>query len=588
MAARRQIKFTIHRAPKAPAIDVPAALREGLALLQAGKLVKARSVFHGVLAAEPGHFDALHLLGVIAARAGQPAEADKLISQALAIKPAEAAAYANRGLARQATASYEAALADFDRAIALKPGEAETYYCRGNVLLDLKRYSAAATSYDRAIALRPDHAAAHCNHGSALKMLGRLEAALASFDRAIAIRPDYADACCNRANTLLSLGHHAEALAGYDRAIAINPRHVESHGNRGNALQHLGRYDEALACYNQALAIRPTYTLARANRSNLFLLTGRFVRGWQDYEARWEKWQTAADAQQTLTPSRFTQPIWNGEKSKGTLLIWPEQGIGDQILYAAMLDEARARVGRLIFATDKRLQPLLARSFPDCEVTTIAAALRQKRFDMQLPQGSLGMHFRNNNSAFLKHRKAFLKADPVRSAALRITIAPARKRICGLSWLSTNKQLGGHKSLALDTLRPLLEKPGLRFVDLQYGDTAAERAATARTTSTAIVHLDAIDNTKDIDQLAALIDACDFIVTISNTTAHLAGALGKEVFLMLPHAAGRLWYWQTDRDDTLCYPNVRVFRQRRPGDWSDVVERVCAAIAKPSTKPRRR
>jgi Flp pilus assembly protein TadD len=126
MAARRQIKFTIHRAPKAPAIDVPAALREGLALLQAGKLVKAKSVFHGVLAAEPGHFDALHLLGVIAARAGQPAEADKLISQALAIKPAEAAAYANRGLARQATASYEAALADFDRAIALKP-DAQAY-----------------------------------------------------------------------------------------------------------------------------------------------------------------------------------------------------------------------------------------------------------------------------------------------------------------------------------------------------------------------------------------------------------------------------------------------------------------------------
>jgi tetratricopeptide (TPR) repeat protein len=520
MAARRQIKFTIHRAPKAPAIDVSAALREGLALLQAGKLVKAKSVFHGVLAAEPGHFDALHLLGVIAARAGQPAEADKLISQALAIKPAEAAAYANRGLARQATASYEAALADFDRAIA--------------------------------------------------------------------IRPDYADACCNRANTLLSLGHHAEALAGYDRAIVINPRHVESHGNRGNALQHLGRYDEALACYNQALAIRPAYTLARANRSNLFLLTGRFVQGWQDYEARWEKWQTAADAQQTLTPSRFTQPLWNGDKSKGTLLIWPEQGIGDQILYAAMLDEARARVGRLILATDKRLQPLLARSFPDCEVTTIATALRQKRFDLQLPQGSLGMHFRNNIAAFLKHRKAFLKADPVRSAALRKTIAPTDKRICGLSWLSTNKQLGGHKSLALDTLRPLLEKPGLRFVDLQYGDTTAERAATARTTGTAIVHLDAIDNTKDIDQLAALIDACDFIVTISNTTAHLAGALGKEVFLMLPHAAGRLWYWQTDRDDTLCYPNVRVFRQRRHGDWTDVVDRVCAAIAKPSTKPRRR
>ncbi len=586
MAARRQIKFTIHRAPKAPAIDVPAALREGLALLQAGKLAKAKNCFRSVLEAEPRQFDALHLLGVIATRSGHPAEADKLISQAIAIKPAEAAAYANRGLSRHAAKQYEGALADFDRAIALKPAEAESHYCQGNVLFDLKRYSRALASYDRALALQPGHAAAHCNHGSALKMLKRHQAALASFDRALALRPDFADARGNRANVLLSLGRPHEAIAEYDRAIAINPRHAESHSNRGNALQQLGRYDEALASYNHALAIRPAYTLARANRSNLFLLTGRFAQGWQDFEARWDKW-SRAPAQQSLLPARFTKPQWDGRPGTATLLVWPEQGIGDQILYASMFNEARARAGRLILAADKRLQPLLARSFPDCEVTTIATALRQNRYDVQLPMGSLGQHFRASADDFPRPPKAFLLADTQRSAALRKTITPARKRICGLSWRSTNAEFGEHKSMALPALHPLLQLPGLRFVDLQYGDTAADRAAAA-SAGTEILHLDAVDTTEDIDSLAALINACDVIVTISNTTAHLAGALGKKVFLMLPHAAGRLWYWQTDRDDTLWYPGVRVFRQRRPGDWAEVVERVCAAIAQPSPSRRRR
>lgn len=430
MATRRQIKFSIHRPPAAAALDLPAALREGQALFQAGKLARAEARFRSVLEADPRQFDALHLLGVIAARKGQPAEADKLISQALALKPAEAAAYANRGLARRSAGQYEAALADFDRAIALKPASVENHYCRGNVLFDLKRYSSAATSYGRAIALRPG----------------------------------FADARSNRANVLLSLGRHHDP-------VAIDPKHAESHGNRSNALQHLGRYEEALA-------IRPGYSLARANRSNLCLLTGRFAQGWQHFETRWDKWLRSS-SQRTLLPSRFTQPQWDGRPTPSTLLLWPEQGIGDQILYSSMFNEARARVGRMIVATDDRLQTLFARAFPDCEVTTISSSLRQQRFDLQLPMGSLGRYLRDSAADFPRKRKAFLIADGERSAALRKTIAPGRKRICGLSWRSTNAEFGEHKSMALPALQPLLQRRGLRFA---MPATSSSPSATPRRT----------------------------------------------------------------------------------------------------------
>ena len=276
-------------------------------------------------------------------------------------------------------------------------------------------------------------------------------------------------------------------------------------------------------------------------------------------------------------PCAFDLPFWDGSPNRDSLLVWPEQGVGEQLLYSSMLNEARARVGTLTLILDRKLHTLFQRSFPKCRIVTFETAVAENHFDWQIPLGELGRFFRPSVDDFLQHRRTYLKADSKRTTALRREISPERQRIVGLSWYSRNAEFGDRKTLSLDRLTPLLTTPGLRFVDLQYGDTATARDAIRRKTGVEITRVASVDSWEDVDGFAALVNACDLIVTISNTTAHIAGALGKDVLLMLPHSQGRFWYWQVDRDDSLFYPAMRLFRQHVSGDWSQVIARVCAA-----------
>lgn len=392
----------------------------------------------------------------------------------------------------------------------------------------------------------------------------------------------------NRGNELYGNGRHADALQAYDRALAINPDHVKAHNNRGQVLEALGRHDEALEAYSRAIRLQPDFAAALSNRGLCLLLLGRFAEGWKDYDARWAQW--AADPAEArrksprLTPADFDRPLWDGRRTGGTVLLWPEQGIGDRILMASMIGDARRNAARLVIAVEERLQPLFRRAFPDCGIKTPAQARSEGGFDFHLPLGSLGRLFRNDQDDFLAARKAYLKADARRSARLREALTRPGRLLCGISWASNRGGPGAGKSMPLAALQPLLAAPDLHCIDLQYGDTAAERDQFARATGLAPEHRDDIDALHDLDGLAALIDACDLVITVSNTTAHLAGALGKSVWLMLPHNAGRFWYWQTTRRDALWYPGVRIVRQASPGDWPGVVARVLAAVSVPDSR----
>jgi hypothetical protein len=245
-------------------------------------------------------------------------------------------------------------------------------------------------------------------------------------------------------------------------------------------------------------------------------------------------------------------------------------------MFASMPDEARARVGRLKLITDPRLIPLFQRSFPAIEVIALEAAQRRSDFQWQLPMGDLCGLLRTNEGDFLRNRKPYLRADPVRAASLRPEL-PAGRR-CGIAWFSKNVLIGGHKRLGLEPIRALLGAAGWQFIDLQYGDTREVRDQLHRETGVSIRRIESVDNFNDLEGLAALIDSCELIVTVSTAVAHLAGALGTTVFLMLPHAQGRFWYWQAVRDDALWYPHMRLFRQPRPGDWMTVARHVVAAM----------
>lgn len=593
MAVRKTFTYTVSRSTKTPPAGVAAELHESLNNLNRGDTASALQRVQAILENHPRHFDALHLLGLIAAKNRDPATAIAHFGKALALKT-DATALANRALAHNQLKQYAAALADCDAALALQPASAATHCTRGRALNGLRRHKDARAAFARAQELQPDHVEAWQQAGNLELRLGRAREALDHYAQVLALDAANTETLTNRGVALSQLRRHDEALQCFERVIGLNPKHADAYGNRGIALSELGRHQEALISFERAITLKPGYIEARANQGVCSLLTGDFARGWAQYEWRWNK--RAADfvpapgsAKVMLTPDNFGKPVWNGERTDETVLIWPEQGIGDQILFATMLPDAIARIGRVVLAIEERLHPLFRRSFPQCTLTTLEAARKSGDFRLQIPLGNLGKHLRASENTFLLNRKATLIADRSAAARLRKSLgASPRRRLCGISWLSRHASFGTDKSLSLDALRPLLETPGYRFVDLQYGDTAKERVAFERGTGLAITHVDGIDNQQDIDDLAALIEACDIIITISNTTAHIAGALGKTVLLMLPHNTGRFWYWQATREDTLWYPGVRVFRQPVAGEWMAVIDQVGRALAQHLPAPERR
>ena len=300
------------------ATQAQAMFREGLALQNAGQLEQAHAIYHQVLKLLPRHFDALHMLGVIAARTNNPTRAIELINkaievnpnvasahsnlgnalnalkrhqaaiasydQAIAIKPDHANAYANRGKALYELKQYQAAITSYDQAIAIKPDHADAYCDRGIALNELKQYEAAVDSYDKAIAIKPAHALAHCNRGVSLYELKQYQAAIESFDKALFIHPDYADAYSNRGNVWHNLGQHQTAIESYDKAIAIKPDYAEAYYNRGNALHNLGQYQAAIESLDNAIAIKSDFAGAYSNRGNALIELKQYQAGIDSFD----------------------------------------------------------------------------------------------------------------------------------------------------------------------------------------------------------------------------------------------------------------------------------------------------------------
>lgn len=548
-------------------------------LLQQGQLHQrqgqhdlAESCYSEVLRRQPRSFEALHLLGLLYLQTGQAARAKEMLERAARLSPADAPTQSLLGVACQSCGQADASLRHFERAAQLEPRNAEHLYNLGKAHRSLGQLDAARGAYEKALALNPAHAAAESNLSEVLSRLDLGSEALVHADRALALRPGFPEALSNRGAALNALHRYNEALDALNAALELKPGLQGAHSQRGNALLGLNRFTEACPDYLASLAQRPDDPYLQWNFCLCLMMTGNFREAWPYYSARWQA------VLKELHPG-FKKPAWHGERISGTLLVWGEQGLGDQLMYSSMLQEARGLCGRLRAALAPRLIPLLERSFPDIRFCTPGEAYDDLDFDAYVCVGDLVTLLRSETGDFLAQRKAYLQADRARSAALRQSLSRSPRLLCGLSWISKNDSIGNDKSLALAEISRGLSGLPADFIDLQYGDTAAERENVRLAGGIDVCHVPDIDTFNDIDGLAALIEACDVVVTISNTTAHLAGALGKRVFLMLPHGKGRLWCWQNDRSDALWYPKVRIFRQPAEGDWASVIRNVRDALA---------
>jgi tetratricopeptide (TPR) repeat protein len=411
------------------------------------------------------------------------------------------------------------------------------------------------------------------NLGNALKALNRFEEAQQANARAAALAPNSALAQLNLGSALQLQGRYDEAISCYAKALMLDPKLAAAQMNYAIALSALKRYDDAMTRFDKALALNANLADAYWNKSLLCLTLGRFEEGWPLYEYRWLAGVVG------LGQRKYPQPRWTGARLDGTLMIWGEQGLGDQILYAGMLPEMAGRADRIIVEVESRLTALFERSFPGLEVIGCGGKLYSGRLDAHEPLVGLGRFFRRSWQAFPRRERGYLVADEALTRALRKRVSSDGKLVVGLSWRSSNPRLYRAKTARLEDFEALLKMPNLRFIDLQYGDTAEERAAAEHKLGVPIERLEDIDNTQDIDGLAALISACDFVVTVSNTTAHLAGALGKPTFVLVPYGNAHLWYWFAEGDSSPWYPQVRLRRKTMQQTWAMMVQALADDIA---------
>jgi len=588
-------------------------LQQAVMLHRQGRLAPARMLYEQILQVAPGHFHALHLLGVIAAATGDPGKAAALIGRALEIVPDDAPAHNNRGAALHALGNYDAALVSYDRAAALDPTYADPLYNRGNLFKDLRRWEEAVASYDVAISRRQDYAAAYCNRGICLAELERLDVALASYDRAIALQPaypavfynrgnvlcalrrwreavesydraillqpEYAEAHANRAFPLKELARGAEALASCDRAVALNPKLKEAHVNRAGVLLAMRRTNEAIASYDRAIAAHPADASAYVNRAMARLLAGDFAGGWSDYEWRWQ------DATRWIIEEKrsFGQPLWRGQEPlrDRTILLQSEQGYGDMIQfcrYATLVADLGAVV---LLEAPPALAGLLQSVAGVTRVLIRGEPLPP--FDYYCPLLSLPSAMKTNLATI---PAAVPYLEPGDDCRRRWRERLGERRACrvGLVWSggfrSSRPELWSaneRRNLPLAAFGAL-DATGVEFYSLQKGQPAESEVAGLSAGNWRGPEIrDLTSEIRDFADTAAFIEQLDLVISVDTATAHLAGALGKPVWILNRYDG--CWRWLLDRGDSPWYPTARLYRQERAGDWASVVERVNADLA---------
>jgi tetratricopeptide (TPR) repeat protein len=604
-------------------------IKQAISLHQQGRLVEAEAAYKTILDVDPNEFDALHMLGIINAQRDSIEEAEKLLRWALAVDskvppclqnygnilcklerfaeaienynsaiqlaPNHAPLYSDRGHALFALKRVNEALSDYDKALALKPDLADVWLARGSVLSGLKRNDEALHALNKTLALKPDVAEARLIRGNILFDLKRPTEALADFDKALALRPDMASGWLGRGNVFYTLNRNDDALAAYDKALTLNRDFAEVWLGRGHVLFNLRRYDEALTAYDKVLTLkhdlpeawfgrgnvffdlnrddealqsfgkaidlRPENAEALLNKSLVKLSLGDFEEGWALYEWRWKSKFFTSPVR------RFSQKLWLGDSDIAgkTILVHSEQGFGDIIQFYRYLAELKKLDCKIIFEAAAPLVPLFAAQENNFQIITWGAP--HPHFDVHCPILSLPRAFKTTLQT-IPTSIPYLVSPPGKLYDWRSKLGSKDKPRVGLAW-SGNPRYGKdtRRSIPLELFLPKMST-GIEWHSLQKDVREDDRSSLK--SSLAIIDHAACLN--DFSDTAALIAELDLVISVDTVVAHLAGALGKPVWILLPfHPDFR---WLRGRTDSPWYPTARLFRQTHNDDWGGVIDQV--------------
>ena len=533
---------------------------------------EALASYNRALALDHRHINTLQNRGLIYLSRKNYPQAITDFNQILAVSPGHIDSLLNRGLAYYENGQFIEAIQNYSELLRMQPQNADVHCYQGMAFHKLGMYDSAVTSCSNALRIDNDSAKALNNRGAALHRLGQHEAALSNYDRAISLKPDYAEAHSNRGALLHEMLRYTEALASHDQALAINPQYAAAYCNRGMLLLDMLQHEEAMASYDNALALEPAYAEAHFNQSLCRLRMGDFEKGWAQYEWRWKIDSIARLKRQ------FPQPNWLGEEpiAGRTILVHADQGLGDVIQfcrYARLLADQGAKV---LLEVPLPLKSLLRGLDGVQQLTAVGEALPE--FDVHCQIMSLPLACKTT-AASLPCNIPYIRTQTeyIEKWASRLGDGQGALRI-GIAWAGSATHSNDHnRSIALQKLQPLLEL-GHQIFSLQKEVRPADQEFLD---SSAIVHFG--EELQDFADTAAIIESLDLVISVDTSVAHLAGAMGKLVWIMLPYSPD--WRWPVDTGASAWYPTASLLRQPALGDWDSVVNTITATLSSLDAEP---
>jgi tetratricopeptide (TPR) repeat protein len=533
----------------------------GFALKEQGQYADAQHCLARALALDPSFADAHYMLAALSQADNKPDAASLHFRKALELAPDFKIVYRDLCYLLFQSGRMEEAKQVIVKGIALNPAYAELHYYLGNLHNEDQQLDAAIASFQNALTIRPDYAEALAGLGLVLFKKNDLDPAIAVLQKALTLNPNLVDAYNNLGNAWYRQNKFDSAIGSYKQGIAVDPRSDRLHYNFGRALHAQNKLTEAIAHYHTALTINPNYTNAQANRGLALLLIGNFEAGWKDYEYRW----THANG---MPRPKFTQPLWlnDADINGKSILLYAEQGLGDTIQFIRYIERVAVLGATVYVEVQSPLKSLLA-SLPGV-AAVLAKGEPLPAFDYHCPLASLPLAF-NTDLASIPSKHAYITAPAEKTAYWAAQLQDQASPRIGIVWSGNAAFKNDHnRSIELQTLAPLLANEKYRFFSLQKEVPAGD--AELLKNLTAVTHLG--NRLSDFSETAAIIANLDLVITVDTAVAHLAGALGKPVWIFLPFVPD--FRWLLDRADSPWYPTARLFRQPTIGDWSSAIEAV--------------
>lgn len=600
---------------------------------QAGQLQQAEMLYREILAVQPDQPDAIHLLGVLAFQSGQPDVALDLLQRATAINPHESTTFSNLARVLCAVGRRDEAIHAYRKSIALEPTNPETHNNLANALSIIGVLDEAINEYRQAIALKHDFAEAYSNLGNALRAQGKIDASIAAlrcalkirprlpdaqhnlglslkesgqleaaarefraalesrpsypeawnnlgsvlqeqgqsqeaigaFRHALGLRPEFPEALVNLGNTLRSIGQVDESIGIIRQALQLKPNYACGLNSLGCSLHSAGRFDEAMSAYREAMHFKPEWEIPHCNLGFTQLLKGDFENGWREHEHRIRS--PKLDGRQL-----FSIPMWDGSDLAGKrIVLHGEQGFGDVIQFSRYAPLVAARGGRVIIRCQPELVGLM-KHIKGVESAMSTQCIIPADVTLHCPLMSLPLVF-GTQLGSIPAEVPYLSAGEEKRSAWRMQLASLGKQLkVGLVWAGRTTYLNDrYRSMSLAAFAPLAAVPGVSFISLQKGDASSQSQSVP-----AISLTDWTSQLKSFEDTAALIAELDLVIAVDTAVAHLAAAMGKQVWVLLPLIPD--WRWMLDRTDSPWYPTMRLFRQSGVGDWQTPIAEIASAL----------